>query len=402
MKSPNRSATPALSDSMPDSSRWLTCPPLALTLLLSIFLILPLRAQAGLPRVAISIPADQTVGAGLTAAEQCEVPGKLIVLPTLSFNFGHGEIPAGSSEQQAVERAPEASEIWLHVVVESDSGGGKESEQEISDRINRFVHSLPLSAKAVRGLVVETKQPLVAPDLLSFGLVRLSLAIKANNAALQLAFVFQPRFAGSHGDIVRRLATYSDLLGTTYSEGWRQDIARLSEQGMNKPLILKLNAEDSAAASPFLGAMLASGEPSPQVLWAEPPDSKAAAALCTASSFLSRSITSNMFATNSATSPFKIAVDGVKNEEHHWFVGGPSDLVIVARVNASPSAPKTIKLSSVKPGPFEIKWYDPATGATVPADEVKTTDKGFEQTLECTSEYALISIQRKTGADRKV
>jgi hypothetical protein len=402
MKSPTRSATPALSDSTPDSSRRITCPPLALTLLLLIFVILPLRAQAGLPRVAISIPADQSVGVGLTAAAQCEVPGKLIVLPPLSFEFGRSEIPAGFSEQQAVERAPEASEIWLHVIVKADSGGGKESEQEISDRINGFVHSLPLSAKAVRGVVVEIKEPLMAPDLFSFGLVRLALAIKANNAGLQLAFVFRPGFAGSHGDVVRRLATYSDLLGTVYSEGWRQDIARLSEQGMNKPLILKLNPEDSAAASPFLGALLASGEPSPQVVWAEPPDSKAATALCAASSFLSRSITGNMFATNSADSPFKIAVEGVKNDEHHWFVGGPSDAVIVARVHASSSAPKTIKLSSVKPGPFEIKWYDPATGATIPAGEVKTSDKGFEQTSECTSEYALISIHRKSDADQTV
>jgi hypothetical protein len=401
MKPPIRSATPALSDSMPGSSRQIACPPLALTLLLLIFLILPLRAQAALPRVAISIPADQPVGTGLTAAEQCEVPGKLIVLPPLSFDFGRSEIPAGLSEQD-VESAPEGSEIWLHVVVEAHSVGEKESEQEIGDRVNAFVKLLPLSTKGVRGLAVEIKEPLMAPDLFSFGLVRLVLAIKANNAGLQLAFVFRPGFAGSHGDVVRRLATYSDLLGTTYSEGWRQDIARLSEQGMNKPLILKLNPEDSAAASAFLGALLARGEPSPQVVWAEPPDSKAAAALCAASSFLSRSITGNMFATNSADSPFKIAVDGVKNDEHHWFVRGPSDAVIVAHVNASSSAPKAVKLSSVNPGPFEIKWYDPATGASLPAGEVKTSDKSFEQTSQCTSEYALISIHRKSDADQTV
>src|SRR5438067_7172893 len=41
------------------------------------------------------------------------------------------------------------------------------------------------------------------------------------------------------------------------------------------------------------------------------------------------------------------------------------------------------------PGPFEIKWYDPATGTIIPAGEVKTSDKGFEQTSECTSENPL-------------
>ena len=130
--------------------------------------------------------------------------------------------------------------------------------------------------------------------------------------------------------------------------------------------------ETSATPSSFLEAMLAGGGPPPEIVWAEPPDAKAAAALCAASSFLSRSITGNMFAANSATSPFNVAVDGLKNDEdHHWFVGGPANAVIVAHVNASPSTPKTVTLSSVKPGPFEIKWYDPATGAIVPAGRSK-------------------------------
>jgi hypothetical protein len=389
MKSSNRSATTV------------SCRSLALTLLLLISLILPLRAQAGLPRVAISVPADQGVGTGLTLAGQCEVPGKLIVLPPLSFDFARGEIPTGFSEA-TLRSAPEAAELWLHVVVEADSVGGKESEQEISDHVNAFVNSLPLSVKTVRGLVVKIKEPRMSPDLFSFGLVRLALAIKANNAGLQLAFVFPPGFAGNNGVLVRRLSTYSDLLGTTYAEGWRQEVARLSEQGMHKPVILELDPKQSATASPFLTAMLAGGGALPQMVWAEPPDAKAAAGLCAASSFLSRSITSNMFATNSADSPFKVAVDGVNSDEHHWFVGGPSDAVIVARVNASASAPKTITLSSLKPGPFDIKWYDPGTGATVPAGEVKTSNEGFEQISECTSEYALISIHRKNNADQTV
>src|SRR3954453_10861254 len=401
MKSPTRAATLVLSGPMPGFSRRITCRSLALTLLLSLFVILPLRAQVGLARIANAVPTDQSVRAGFTAADQCVVPGKLIVLQPLSFHFGgHLEIPAGFFEQ-ALQSASE-TQIWLHVVVEADPVGSKESEQEVNDSVNAFVNALPLSVKAVRGLLVEIKEPLIAPGLFSFGLVRLALAIKASNAGLQLAFVFRPGFAGGHGDIMRRVATYSDLLGTTYAEGWRQDVARLSEQGMNKPVILKLGPGESATTSPFLAAMLARGDASPQIVWAEPPDAKAAAALCMASSILSRSITANMFAGDSAASALKVAVDGVKNDEHRWFVGGPSDLVIVARTNASSSAPKTVKLSSVKPGPFEIRWYDPATGATLSANEVKTTDKGFEQTSECTSEYALISIHRKSDADQTV
>jgi len=371
-------------------------------LLFSAVLLLPLTAEAGLPRVAISIPTDQNLAAGLKAAEQCEVPSKTIVLPALSFDFAGGESPAGFFDEQTLLDLPEGSEIWLHVVVGSGSGAGKESEQEISERVDAFVKSLPLSAAAVRGLLVEINEPLRDPDLFTFGLVRLALAAKGTNGGLRLAFVFPRGFVGSHGDIVKRLATYSDLLGTTYAEGWRQDAAWIAEQALNNPVILKLDAGTSATSSQFLTAMLASSGTAVEIVWADPPDVKAAAALCAASSSLRRIITSNMFATDSATSPFSVAVQGVGNDEHHWFSGGPSDAVIVARVNANPDSPKTVRLQSDKPGPFEIKWYDPATGAELPAGEVTVTktDKGFAQTCACTSEYAVISIHKQNEADQ--
>jgi hypothetical protein len=400
MKSSLRSAALFLSGSFPRLLyRLPTCGRVAPFLLCSAFLLLPLTAEAGLPRVAISIPTDQSLIMELKADEQCKVSGKLIVLPPLSFDFAGGESPASFFEEQAVQSVPEGSEVWLDVVV-TGSLVGKESEQEITRRVDAFVKSIPLSAAVVRGLLVEIKDPLRAPDLLAFGLVRLALAAKGNNAGLRVAFVFQPGFVGRHGDIVKRLATYSDLLGTTYAEGWRQDAAWIAEQALNKPVILKLDDEASATPSPFLMAMLAAGGTSVEIVWAEPPDAKAAAALCASSSFLSRFITSNMFAADSAASPFRVTVDGVGNNEQHWFGGGPSDVVIVARVDASPGSPKTVRLQSVNPGPFEIKWLDPATGTELLAGEVTKTDKGFAQTCVCSSEYALISIHKPSEANQ--
>ena len=151
--------------------------------------------------------------------------------------------------------------------------------------------------------------------------MRLALSAKASNAGLRLAFVFQPGFVGRHGDIVKRLATYSDLLGTTYSENWRQDAAWIAEQALNKPLILKLDAATSATASPFLTAMLAASGTSVEIVWSEPADAKAADAVCAVNSFMNHSITANMFPSDSATSPFSVAVDGVGNGEHRWFGG---------------------------------------------------------------------------------
>jgi hypothetical protein len=408
MKSSLRSATLFFSEYVYGPlSRLASCGRVAAILLSQAMLCLPLAAQAGLPRIAISIPTDQSLAVGLKAGEQCDVRGKLIVLPPLSFNLAGGEIPASFLDERDLRSVPEGSEIWLHVVVEAGSLAGKESEREITQRVDAFVKSMPLSTPAVRGLVVEIKEEIQEPirdaDLFAFGLVRLALAAKGSKADLRLAFIFPTGFIGKHGDIVKRLATYSDLLGTTYAEGWRQDVAWIAEHAFNKPVILKSDTGGSGIPSPFLKAMLAAG-PSVEIVWAEPPDAKAASALCATSSFLTRSITSNMFAAGSAASPFSVAVDGVEKSEHRWFSGGPSDVVIVARVNASPGSPKTVRLQSDKPGPFEIRWYDPATGAEVPAGEVTKdvtkTDKGFAQTCACSTEYALISIHKHSEADQ--
>jgi hypothetical protein len=370
------------------------------SVLLAAFLLLRLTAEAGLPRVAISIPPDQSVADGLKAAEQCDVPDKVIVLPSRSLNFASdfadGVNSATLSEERAVQGAPEGFEIWLHVIVEAGSLTGKESEREITQRVDAFVKSLPLSAPAVRGLLVEMTAPPRASDLFAFGLMRLALAVKGNKGDLRLALVFPPGFIGSHGDLVRRLATYSNLLGTSLGESWSQETDWIDKQALNKPVILKLNVGSPATLSPFLNAML-TAEPSVEIIWAEPPDAKVASELCRAGSFLNRSIASNMFAANSSASPFSISVEGIENHEYRRFAEGPSDAVIVARVNASPDSPKSVRLESVKAGTFEIKWNDPATGAKLPASEVAKTDQGFEQTCTCTSEYALISIHRQSG-----
>jgi hypothetical protein len=384
-------------------------------LLLPVFLFLPPTAQAGLPRSAISIPSDQKLAAGLAAAKQCEFPGKLIVLPPLSFDFAPNQSQASVSETQAqaqaVQSMPEGSEVWLHVVARASSIAGNETEKQITERVGAFLKQMPLSAAAVRGLIVEIelKEPQTASDLFAFALVRLALNAKASNSGLRLAFAFPPGFVGRQGTIVKRLATYADLLGTTYSESnaWRQDATWIAEQALNKPLILKLEPlkvadETSVAASQSLAAMLAASGTSVEIVWSEPADAAAATAVCSVNRFMAHSITANMFPADSATSPFSIAVDRVANGDHHWFGGGQSDVVIVARVNGSPDSPKTVRLQGVRSGPFEIKWYDPATGTPFPAGEATKTDKGFTQTCACTSEYALISIHKESDADQTI
>ncbi len=61
-------------------------------------------------------------------------------------------------------------------------------------------------------------------------------------------------------------------------------------------------------------------------------------------------------------------------------------------------SPKTVRLEGTGAGPFEIAWYDPATGARLAAGDVTKSDKGLVQTCACTSEYALISIHKHSEA----
>jgi hypothetical protein len=380
---------------------------IATLLLFSVLVFLPQMAEAGLPKAAISISTDQNLAAGLKAAEQCALPGKLIVLPPVLFQVVGDENSAGVFEEQAraLQSMPEGSEVWLHVVAGSGSLTSQESEKQMTERVDAFLKAAPLSNPAVRGLIVEIKEPMTAPDLFAFALLRLGVTAKASNARLRLAFVFQPGFVGRHGDIVTRLATYSDLLGTTYSPTWRQDATWIAEQALNKPLILKLGAETSAAATPYLTAALAATGTSVEIVWSEPSDATAADRVCALNTFLTHYIPGNMFPADSATSPFRISVEGAGNEEHHWFGGGESpDQVIVAQVNASPDHPKTVRLqtAATEPEQLEIQWYDPATGARLPAGDPVKTDKGFAQTCACTSEHALIYIHKRGEADKTV
>jgi hypothetical protein len=374
-------------------------------LLVSGVIFLPLTAEAGLPRVAVSIPIDQSLATGIRAAEQCGVQDKMIVLPPQPFQFAGAETPASPFEEQAraVRSMPKGSEVWLHVIVGSGPLTGRESEKQISERVNAFLKLAPLSAPAVRGLIVEIKEPLTVPDLMTFGIMRLAVTAKASNADLRLAFVFYSGFIGQYGDVVKRLATYSDLLGTTYSQGWREDAAWIAEKALNKPLILKVDPGMSAATGSYLIATVAASGTSVEIVWSESPDAKAADKVCALNNFMARYVTNNMFPGDAAASPFSITVDGVGSDEHRWFTGGePLNYVIVAHVSGSPNHPKKVTLQGLAPGQLDIQWYDPATGARLLASEPAKTDKGSVQTCACTSEHALIYVHKQADADKSL
>jgi hypothetical protein len=295
---------------------------------------------------------------------------------------------------------PQGSEVWLRVLVGSTSLTGKESEKQLTERVDAFLKPAPLSAPAVRGLIVEVNDPVTSPDQFAFGLLRMAVAAKSSNAGLRLAFVFGPGFVGQHPDLVKKLAVYSDMLGIAYSQGWRADAAWIADQALNKPLILRLDSATSATPNQYLATLLEASGSSVEIVWSEPPDAKTTDQVCAVDSFMTHYITGNMLRVDSAVLPFSFSADGVGENELRWFGSGQSpDVVIVAHVKGNPGLSKALSLHGTASAQFEAQWYDPVTGARLTAGEPVKTDKGFLETCACTSEYALVAIHRLSGAE---
>jgi ribosomal protein L24 len=382
------------------SSSWL------LTLLvLSGFLFSPASAQVGLPRAAISIPTDGPIATGLQSVEHCATNHNLIVLPPIAFQFGAAEITSNSlaAQAQATKSAPKDSDLWLHAIANGDSLTGKETEKQLTDRVDALLKSIPLASPGVRGLIVEVNEPRTVPDLYAFGLLRLALTAKSINPNSKLAFVFPPGFIDRHGDLVKRLALYADLLGMTYTADWHKDAAWIAEQALNKPVVLKLDSDASATDSSLLAAELAASGISVEVLWSQPTNAMAAVKVCALNSFMQHVIPSNMNRVNSSSAPFKLTVDGKESDEPWWFGSGrSSDLAMVAHINANSNHPKQLTLTGISAAQYEVQWFDPATGIRIPAIEPTGTAPNWTQTLSSTSEYLVISFHKQRGTDSTV
>jgi hypothetical protein len=365
-------------------------------------------AQAGLPRDMVSIPAltgDQntSLDASLKAASRCGEDSP-IVLPKVVFQFGaEGRSGQQFAEQaEAVRNLPANAQVWLDVAVSSEALTGEESEKQLTEQVEGFLKQAPLSASAVRGLILEPGTPRTASNLYVFALLRLAVAARSANPALRLAFVFPSGFIGQYGDTVKRLALYSDLLGTSGAPGWRSDAAWIAEHALNKPLILKLASGPEATAS-YLSKALETSDTAVEMLWSTPPDVSNANQLCAANSFLAHSLPASFLRLNGKTLPFTLTVDGASSDEAGWFASGQSgDTVVLAPVHALPDHPRTVVLQATAKAQYEIEWFDAETGSRIPASEPVMNETSLTSTCACGSQFALIGIHKKSGAETTV
>jgi hypothetical protein len=363
-------------------------------------------AQIGLPRDAVSLPAPeggQTLITILQAANKCG-ENSLIVLPKVVFHLGtEGNANQQFAEQaQALRSVPSSAQVWLDVAVAPEALTGKETEQQLTGQVDNFLKQAPLSDPAVRGVIVEPGVSRTAPDLFVFALLRLAVGIKSANPALRLAFVFPDGYIGQNGDTVKRLALYSDLLGTADAQGWRSDAAWIAEHALNKPLILKMESSPAATAS-YLSAALAASGSTVEMIWSTPPDASAVNQLCAVNRFLATSLPVSLLRMNAKALPFTMTVDGTSSDDAGWFSSGQSgDMVVVAPVHGLSGHPRTVILHSAAKAQYEMQWFNPETGERIPAGEQVASAAGQTATCTCDNPFVLISIHKKSNVETSV
>jgi hypothetical protein len=383
----------------------------AATLFYPGILFLPAHAQVGLPSIAISVPENVTVAADIESAKQCSGKSNLIVLQTIPFQLASARSAKTITDEQrqALQSLPSDIAIWLDIAIGNETLTGNETEKQLSDQVDTFLELLPLASPAVHGLILEVNEPKivagqsVVTDQYLFELLRLAVAAKSRNAGLRLAIDFPPGFIEHHGEIVRRLATYTDLLSIHYSSDWQKDAAWIAAQAFNKPLMLKLDADASSNENTTLEADLAASGSSVETLWTQPKDIQATAATCSLVSYLNRAIPGSMLRVNAQALPFQLSVDDKQIDQAWWFGSGQSsDLVLVAHVNASREHSKALSIRTNSAAKYDVQVSDPVTGAQLPAVLPADSKNGFEQTLNPSSEYLLITLHKKVETDTTV
>jgi hypothetical protein len=358
-----------------------------LSIALTVLSLAP-AATAGLPKYAFSVAPGQSGADGVQAAEKCGLKGKIWVMPPLSFHLT-GEADSGQFQEQSVALMgiTDEAEVFLHIKVGGESVPGNPTESQISERVANFLKRLPLAAPAVRGIIVEVEEPLNNPELYAFAFVDIAVAAKGSRGDLRVAFAFPPGFIARRPELVKRLATYSDFLGIDYAPGWPKEARWISEQALNKPIVLKVAASSPAT---YLAATLASVDTEVQIAWAETPDALAFESTCAVNTFVGRYIANEMTALPAEATLFSLETDGIASR---WFKNGRSgDVTVLARIGGAPGQPKTVKLHGDTKDQFDIQWYDPMAGGKIAAGPITRSATALDQVCTCASEYALVFI----------
>jgi len=358
-----------------------------------------------LPKYGFSVPAEADPAEVVKAVRDCGAKSKIVMLPPVSIRLGGPSSAVGRRE--ALERLaaamPPGAEVFVRLQLDLGGlgqSGGPQQEQRITQLVAGAIDLLPLSPANVRGLLVEVEGALPAPELLHFALANLTVKAKAGRQNLELVVSFPAGFVQAHPDLVAKLGTYVDALGTVFAPGWETEMTRAAELALNKPMFLKLGGELPAeqVASGYLDAVMAAVGTSVDVIWLEQPGLPGIARLCTAANFVAGFLTQDFTPMGAALAPFAITLGGAEAGPQRLFAAGRSpNVVMLAKLGASQASPKTIDLRGAPGEQFEMEWYDPIAGARLTAGKAVASAAGIGQSCRSQSDYLLL-LMRKTGA----
>jgi hypothetical protein len=358
-------------------------------LLLSIPGITP-AATAASPKYAYTVPTDQA-----SNAADCDAKNTVAVMPAVLFRLGEGA-PAGAfaAQTKAIAGLREGSTAWLHVRIAAGSLSGSEAENAISGRISAFIKEAPLSAAGVTGAIVEIEEPQAMSERFTFGLVSLALGAKGVKPDLKLAFALPPGFVTRHGDVVKRLAIYADLLGLQDTPSWRAEASWISTQALNKPVLLRTAGTRDASA--YLTAVMDTVDSGVEVVWSEPANAQTLAGVCAAEGTLNRFVTPALSAVTAESVPFRLNVDAGAARSQWFSSGSSSDYVGIVGTDSAAAQTRNIRLAGDAGGQFEVQWHDALSGAKLQPGELARTGSKLAQACACPGRFLLVSLH-KTG-----
>lgn len=366
--------------------------------LIGVVLWAPLLEAGSIPRFGYGIPAGSDPSRAMKAVELCGSKDNVVLLPARPLNLAGGDDTGSQADiQNAILGAlAEGTEAYLHIEVRSTGLTGQESEKALTDRVAQVLSELPLTNAKVHGLLIEVEDPIASPQLLSFALVNVAVQTKGSRPDLQLGFTFPGGFIPRHGDLIKRLAYYSDWLGTVFGPNWQDDSTWIAKQALNKPVVIKLDIPASATASQagaaYLNAALTTAGSSVTLLWADTREVDTLGGVCTAHSSLAHFFSSEFNLTPSTAVPFRLTIAGLATRDQRWFADSrSSDLGVIVHAAGSSGSPKSVNLTGPA-GQFDIQWYDPVTGNRLTAVSGKSDSQGTLQTCTCDAEYVLVSI----------
>ena len=371
--------------------------------LVGVVLWAPLAEAGSIPKFGYAIPADSDLSHATKATELCGTKDNVVLLPARLLNLAGGDETGNQGDVQSaiLGALADEAEVYLRVQVRSSGLTGQESEKVLTDRVAQRLNRLPLSNAKVHGLLIEVEEPIAAPQLLTFALVNFAVQAKGSRPDLHLGFAFPGGFIPQHGEMIKRLAFYSDWLGTVFGSKWQDDAGWISRQALNKPIVLKLDVASTGShpGQDYLNAVLATTGSSVTLVWSDARDVETLGRVCTAHHSVSRFITSEFNSTPSTAVPFKLTVEGLATRDQKWFADShSSDLAVIVHAGGSSGSPKKVTVAGPA-GQFDIQWYDAVSGNKLNTVSGTSDSQGVRQTCACDAEYALVFI-RPLGTEK--